>query len=402
MVSNQIFISYSQNDINEVYQITSFLENKNIKFWYDYRLNDDPGVQWKEEINNMILQSSAFIVILSEKSVNSESVKAEYKRARDKNLKIIPIITDQKFLEPESTVLNDFPGIKDYHMIRKYSTDYNLSEFQIGLMAIVNNLIGISIQTRMDLYPIMDKHQTVVGFTLGDLIHRLPMAYHRTIIAIFFNPAEQQPNNKNPQIILQVKPRQARSAGSLAFFGGHCEINESYHDTAIREIGEESNCPIARVKKQPLIRIGDDGEFTWEFSDYVKERHNYEFSSLYVFHLDDKPHFFQETYNSQIIPLLTLKITLEDLYQQYVKQPTVGAFCRVYEKSYIQGNPEELKEFAKIKLLLGAENEKIRFSDDIQRLFKDEPVFRNQWQGAIEDAINHPYNLTHPKCTRIK
>lgn len=83
--NNQLFISYSHQDKNEAYLITNFLGGKNIRFWYDYVLKENPGIEWKKEIERNIRFSEIFIILLSEFSIKSSAVREEYRLA--KNLK---------------------------------------------------------------------------------------------------------------------------------------------------------------------------------------------------------------------------------------------------------------------------------------------------------------------------
>ncbi|MCF2140124.1 MAG: TIR domain-containing protein [Candidatus Lokiarchaeota archaeon] len=422
--NNQLFISYSHQDKNEAYLITNFLGGKNIRFWYDYVLKENPGIEWKKEIERNIRFSEIFIILLSEFSIKSSAVREEYRLAKKFERKIIPIILNEDLNaeninstnnEEYSKIIKEhFPDIYKNQYIEKYRTGYDLIEFQSSLLAMVEKLTGVQIQESVGLVPIYNIQKTIIGFTTRPFLHFIPQAYHKTIIAILVAPVMQDKGIIDPtkrKIIVQVKPKKRkRRSGSLAFFGGHNEINESYTDTAIRELSEEINIPEEEITKQPLIRIGREGEFSWTAEDKEFSRYNYEFSTLYVYHLANRPYFFQETIGPKILPVFTIQITLDELFNIYNNSTTIGSF--------IKDNSIEIPE--NIQKNMGDFTDPLRFSDDIVRLFgypenitqkngqsfsedlqKRREKYEKRWKAAIFDAIQNPHHLSNPDCKLI-
>jgi WD40 repeat protein len=88
---NHIFISYSREDREFTQKLIKKLESKNKSVWVD---TDDlyASAIWWDELQNAIMESIAYIYLVSKNSLNSEYCKKEYLLASEKHKKIIPIL----------------------------------------------------------------------------------------------------------------------------------------------------------------------------------------------------------------------------------------------------------------------------------------------------------------------
>ncbi|MGZ8095473.1 MAG: toll/interleukin-1 receptor domain-containing protein [Methylosarcina sp.] len=91
-----IFISYSSQDAEFVYELRKQLESFGLKTWVDCR-ELIAGQNLAPEIEQAIDNSSHFIAVISPQTVNSKWVRKEINRAldrqrRDKTFAVIPML----------------------------------------------------------------------------------------------------------------------------------------------------------------------------------------------------------------------------------------------------------------------------------------------------------------------
>jgi formylglycine-generating enzyme required for sulfatase activity len=105
-----IFISYSHKDTVYAHQLAENLQSMGFEVWIDERL--DYGSQWPQELQKQLDSCSAFIVIMSPRSYESEWVQSELQRARRKLKPIFPMLLEgeEPWLSVESTQYYDVRG----------------------------------------------------------------------------------------------------------------------------------------------------------------------------------------------------------------------------------------------------------------------------------------------------
>ncbi len=99
----QVFISYSRRDLPFVEHLAKDLKAAGLDVWYDLS-GLEGGQRWGSEIQNAILQSQYFLIVLSSHSVGSEWVEKEFMYAHNLGRKIVPIL--HKDCEPPMWVSN--------------------------------------------------------------------------------------------------------------------------------------------------------------------------------------------------------------------------------------------------------------------------------------------------------
>ncbi len=100
MHDHQIFISYSKKDKKQMERIFQYLEEKNLKCWFDSR-NIPTGGMYSKEIMLAIKSSDVVLLILSQNSQNSKHVINEVDNAFNYDKKIFPIRIDPSELKIE-------------------------------------------------------------------------------------------------------------------------------------------------------------------------------------------------------------------------------------------------------------------------------------------------------------
>lgn len=105
-----IFISYSHKDTVYAHKLAENLQRMGFEAWIDERL--DYGSQWPQELQKQLDSCSAFIVIMSPRSYESDWVQSELQRARRKSKPIFPLLLegDEPWLSVESTQYYDVRG----------------------------------------------------------------------------------------------------------------------------------------------------------------------------------------------------------------------------------------------------------------------------------------------------
>jgi formylglycine-generating enzyme required for sulfatase activity len=105
-----IFISYSHKDTEYAHALAANLQGLGFEVWIDERL--DYGSQWPQELQKQLDTCSAFILIMSPRSYDSEWVQSELQRAKRKQKPIFPLLLegDEPWLSVESTQYYDVRG----------------------------------------------------------------------------------------------------------------------------------------------------------------------------------------------------------------------------------------------------------------------------------------------------
>ena len=101
-----IFVSYSHQDTDIVYQGIQLLQNQGYNIWYDEGIN--PGASWREEVAESILGCDLFIILVSPQSANSDPCLKEVNFALEHNRALLAIHTERTQLSPGlELALND-------------------------------------------------------------------------------------------------------------------------------------------------------------------------------------------------------------------------------------------------------------------------------------------------------
>jgi hypothetical protein len=99
-MSKTVFISYSRQEVPFVDILLEELEERGIQTWLDYR-SLIPGRPWLEQIVAGIDGADVLLLIVSKASMASKNVELEYRRALEKNKRIILVIFEAVSLPPE-------------------------------------------------------------------------------------------------------------------------------------------------------------------------------------------------------------------------------------------------------------------------------------------------------------
>lgn len=105
---SQIFISFSEKDINFAEKIVRALTRKKLDIWIDWR-NTIKEKEWLERINHGIDDADVFLFLISPDSAVSPSCIKELRRAINKDKRIIPIYiheTDMDIIPSELRRIN--------------------------------------------------------------------------------------------------------------------------------------------------------------------------------------------------------------------------------------------------------------------------------------------------------
>jgi hypothetical protein len=99
-MSRSVFISYSRQEVPFVDILLEELEERGIQTWLDYR-SLVPGKPWLEQIVAGIDGADVLLLVVSHASITSPNVQLEYKRALEKNKRILLIIFEATVLPAE-------------------------------------------------------------------------------------------------------------------------------------------------------------------------------------------------------------------------------------------------------------------------------------------------------------
>lgn len=107
-----VFISYSHKDSQYAHRLAAVLDEAGIPVWIDKRI--DYGTKWPHVIQEQLDSCTAFIVIMSPRSYQSEWVQNELSRAKRKKKPIFPLLLDgeEPWLSVEATQFADVRGGK--------------------------------------------------------------------------------------------------------------------------------------------------------------------------------------------------------------------------------------------------------------------------------------------------
>jgi formylglycine-generating enzyme required for sulfatase activity len=105
-----IFVSYSHKDTDYAHALAESLHGMGFEVWIDERL--DYGSQWPQELQKQLDSCTAFILIMSPRSYDSEWVQSELQRAKRKLKPVFPLLLegDEPWLSVESTQYYDVRG----------------------------------------------------------------------------------------------------------------------------------------------------------------------------------------------------------------------------------------------------------------------------------------------------
>lgn len=108
-----IFISYSHVDTERVYRILKVIDNEKYRFWYDDTM--EIGEDFREELRSRIEKCSAFLLFISEASMQSKYCCMEIITAFKYDKKIYPVYLDEATVIPPALrmVLENLQHLKN-------------------------------------------------------------------------------------------------------------------------------------------------------------------------------------------------------------------------------------------------------------------------------------------------
>ena len=109
-----IFVSYSHVDTDEVYSFLKKIEEEKFRFWYDDTM--EIGEDFREELRTRIENCSAFLLFISNASMNSKYCGMEIITAFKNNKKIYPVYLDETAEIPAALkmILENIQHVKGY------------------------------------------------------------------------------------------------------------------------------------------------------------------------------------------------------------------------------------------------------------------------------------------------
>lgn len=107
------FLSYSHLNSAEAYYVISLLQKNGINIWFDAGI--EIGTEYAEYIAKKLSDASAFIILITPDSINSEFVRRELQMALDLKMKPICVYLKETMLSPGMMIqLNIYEHIKYY------------------------------------------------------------------------------------------------------------------------------------------------------------------------------------------------------------------------------------------------------------------------------------------------
>lgn len=88
-----VFISYKREDVIYRNKVISFLEEANIDYWVDMKI--EAGSGWREEIDSALADAFALIVVVTPNASKSQYITYEWAWALGNKLPIYPLIFEQ-------------------------------------------------------------------------------------------------------------------------------------------------------------------------------------------------------------------------------------------------------------------------------------------------------------------
>ncbi|EKD96007.1 MAG: Dimethyladenosine transferase, partial [uncultured bacterium] len=97
----------------------------------------------------------------------------------------------------------------------------------------------------MNILDIVDENENIIGEDSRENIHKKGLL-HREIHVWFYTPKDE--------IIFQLRGKDKVTRPDLldATVGGHVELGDSYEDTAIKEVYEETGVKLTSTDRYPL------------------------------------------------------------------------------------------------------------------------------------------------------
>lgn len=207
-----IFISYSRSDVGYATKLFTELQNLRFDVWMDVR-RLEPGDEWKKTISKELDICTAFIVIMTTDSLNSDYVKWELEQAQARKKSIFPLLLEGQIWEQVQNIqctkvkVNRLPPPTFYiallRSLSKISTFYTSR----------NELHGIEAD-----FDKAKKDILVVGITLRQVVQSLSkpnvlntMLQKCDIRLLFLTPYtfEETPNTpkgaKNPVVEVSIR-----------------------------------------------------------------------------------------------------------------------------------------------------------------------------------------------------
>lgn len=108
-----VFISYSHNDTNIVYDILRDMSKLGLNYWYDKELKT--GSEWTEELGEKILNCEMIMVMLSNSAILSRNVRNEITMALNHKKQILPIFLEDVQLSPGAEL-----QLQGFHWLLKH------------------------------------------------------------------------------------------------------------------------------------------------------------------------------------------------------------------------------------------------------------------------------------------
>jgi len=260
-----IFISYVTTDadffkISEIAEkIGNYPEIDKVLYWQ----RDAPG-SIPDYMNKNIPISDIFLLFCSQRIIDSEAVKAEWETALYFKKDIIPIFIDITHVPPILRRLHGIPfNINDFDKIIDMTYELILKKIKYSNM--------------MENIRVYDKSMNYIGIRKRKEIHEIhenPL-WHKTCIILVMHP--------NGKMLYIIRSKNSRINPNLFdCFGGHLEDDETYLESAKRELSEELGIAKNVIKDKDLIQIGDEGQFKVAI-EYPPKYQNYEFSTCYLY-----------------------------------------------------------------------------------------------------------------------
>lgn len=129
----QLFTSYSSQDVVWVRELIGGLqkdlEDNNVTLWMD-KLHIKPGEKWDRAVKNGLDSSHAMLLVLSERSVESENVADEWSYYREKGKPIIPVLMER--CEP------------DYRLMRYQYIDFAKEQYADALAQVHARILELA------------------------------------------------------------------------------------------------------------------------------------------------------------------------------------------------------------------------------------------------------------------
>ena len=265
------FISYSHQDKKYVFSVLAKLMSNRIRLWFDHFIFF--GDDWRDEVTNHIKKCDTFIAFLTENSNVSKDVIIECGIAADHEKQILGIFVDFNKENLSGSLEYVFGGkhlCLDFNWNNKNSFDKLNQQLDIIRDSKAwNDIPNI---------PIFDDNGDKIGLASRNEIHKKPLRHKTSIVCVVMS---------DDRIFYMKRPKKSDvGGGKYGFFGGHMKENETYLETALRELSEELGLGTDVIHKDELILIGNEGKFEWNRKKGAVK--NVEFSTFYLYFLNPK------------------------------------------------------------------------------------------------------------------